>query len=59
MRVQPCEESTDTARGHGHAGIGCSVIEANRIPVFVDDLTARKYNVVYVSIAFVRSLGAK
>jgi hypothetical protein len=41
--------STDTARGHGHAGISRSAVEANRIPVFVDDLTEGKYNVMFRS----------
>lgn len=59
VRFEPCEQRTYAARGDGHTGIRCAVIQVDRVSVRADRLSAGEYNVADISAALVRSFWTK
>src|ERR1035441_4020394 len=56
IRVQPGEKTSDAARGQCDAGIGCTVIQVDRVSVSSDGLSAREDDIVHIAVPFIRSL---
>src|SRR5271170_6977644 len=57
--IQPGEKSANAAGGQRHAGVGRSVVKANRIPIRVNRLSAWENHAADISAAFIGSFGTE
>src|SRR5678815_1021551 len=53
MGVEPVEQGANPGGGQRNTIIGCTVIEAQGIPVRIHHMAAGKYHIAYIANAFI------